>query len=167
MRCNSMSLIILYSIGSVLLFFSFIKNKEKTIVALKKTWESLCEMLPKFLTLLIFIMIMLSYLDEQFISKILGKSTGVGGIIISGLLGSITLMPTVIAYPMAAGLLKLGAGYAQVTMFITTLTMVGIVTLKIEKDYLGLKVTILRNILSFLLAFINAVIIAFIFHNGG
>ena len=52
-------------------------------------------------------------------------------------------------------------------MFITTLTMVGIVTLKIEKDYLGLKVTILRNILSFLLAFINAVIIAFIFHNGG
>lgn len=167
MRCNSMSLIILYSIGSVLLFFSFIKNKEKTIVALKKTWESLCEMLPKFLTLLIFIMIILSYLDEQFISKILGKSTGVSGIIISGLLGSITLMPTVIAYPMAAGLLKLGAGYAQVTMFITTLTMVGIVTLKIEKDYLGLKVTILRNILSFLLAFINAVIIAFIFHNGG
>ena len=165
MRCNSMSLIILYSIGSVLLFFSFIKNKEKTIVALKKTWESLCEMLPKFLTLLI--LIILSYLDEQFISKILGKSTGVSGIIISGLLGSITLMPTVIAYPMAAGLLKLGAGYAQVTMFITTLTMVGIVTLKIEKDYLGLKVTILRNILSFLLAFINAVIIAFIFHNGG
>ena len=143
--------------------FSFIKSKEKSIVALKKTWESLCEMLPKFLTLLLFIMIMLSYIDEVFISKALGKSTGIGGIIVSGLLGSITLMPTAVAYPLAAGLLKLGAGYAQVTMFITTLTTVGIVTLKIEKDYLGLKVTLLRNIFSFLLAFVNAVIIAFIF----
>lgn len=158
-----MSILIIYSIAGIFLIISILKSKEKTVLALKQTKESLGEMLPKFLSLLLVVMLLLSVLDESLISKVLGENTGVGGIIVSGLLGSIVLMPTVVAYPLAAGLLKLGAGYAQVTMFITTLTMIGIVTIKMEKDYLGTKITLLRNILSFIFAFLIANIVSFIF----
>ena len=40
--------------------------------------------------------------------------------------------------------------------FTTTLMMVGILTYPIEKEYFGIKVTILRNVISFLIALVVA-----------
>jgi uncharacterized membrane protein YraQ (UPF0718 family) len=47
--------------------------------------------------------------------------------------------------------------------FTTTLMMVGILTFPIEKAYFGPKVTILRNVLSFLVALIVAVMTGIFF----
>jgi uncharacterized membrane protein YraQ (UPF0718 family) len=63
-----------------------------------------------------------------------------------------------IAFPLGAILLKSGVTCGVVTVFITTLMMVGIITIPLEAKYFGLKVTILRNALSFVGAFIVGVV---------
>lgn len=67
-------------------------------------------------------------------------------------------MPGFIAFPLAAALLENGAGYMQIAAFISTLMMVGVVTLPVEMKYFGKKASIIRNAE----AFIFSLIIAFV-----
>ena len=78
---------------------------------------------------------------------------------IAAVVGSITLIPAFISYPIAAGLLQQGATYAVVGTFMTTLMMVGVVTLPLEIKYFGRRVAITRNLLNFVAAiFIGLVV---------
>jgi uncharacterized membrane protein YraQ (UPF0718 family) len=65
-------------------------------------------------------------------------------------------------------LIKQGASYTVVATFMTTLMMVGIVTLPLEIRYFGKKVAILRNALNFIIAIIIGLLVGlmtwFIFH---
>ena len=47
--------------------------------------------------------------------------------------------------------------------FTTTLMMVGILTAPIEKEYFGVKVTVIRNVISFLIALIITVVVGIFF----
>jgi len=47
--------------------------------------------------------------------------------------------------------------------FTTTLMMVGIITFPLEKEYFGVKVTVIRNTISFFIALIVAVITGIFF----
>ena len=150
---------ILYGTAFILLTISFFKSKEKTKKALKKALKSFENILPQFLSILIFIGMMLAILDEETISKLLGSESGIIGMIIAAVVGSITLIPGFVAFPLASSLLSAGAGYAQITMFITTLMMVGIVTLPIEIKYFGKTTTIKRNMLALIYAIFISIII--------
>lgn len=148
----------LYGVTLVLLALSFFKSKQKTKQVLKKAWKSFENILPQFLSIIVLLGMMLSIFDEETISKLLGNESGIIGMGIAAIVGSITLMPGFVAFPLAASLLNAGAGYAQITMFITTLMMVGVITLPVESAYFGKKTAIKRNVL----AFIYAVGISFI-----
>jgi len=50
-----------------------------------------------------------------------------------------------------------------ISAFTTTLMMVGILTFPIEKEYFGVKVAFLRNIMSFIIALAVAVITGILF----
>ena len=101
---------------------------------------------------------MLSVLSADTISKLLGSGSGVLGMAIAAIIGSITLIPGFVAFPLAASLLKAGAGYGQITMFVTTLMMVGVVTLPVETKCFGRKAAVRRN----LFALVFAVCISFV-----
>lgn len=152
----------LYVIAGTALIVSFIKSKEKTKVALKKAWKSFENILPQFLTILIIIGIMLSILTPEQISSIIGSESGWMGVIIASIIGSITLVPGFIAFPLAAALLNNGAGYMQIAAFISTLMMVGLVTIPLEMKYFGKKSALIRNteaiIFSLIVAYIMGVV---------
>lgn len=154
-----MSNYILYVITIVLLVISYYKDKKKTKMSLKKAWKSFENILPEFLGVIMLVGILLALLNPQVISQIIGNNSGWLGVIIGAVIGSITLIPGFVAFPMAAMLLKNGAGYMQMGAFISTLMMVGIVTMPVEIKYFGKKLTILRNFLSFIFSFIVAFII--------
>ena len=73
-------------------------------------------------------------------------------------IGSLITMPGPIAFPLAGSLLKLGAPPATLAAFITTLTMVGIVTAPIEISYFGKRFTIMRQSLSFITAILIGIL---------
>ena len=85
------------------------------------------------------------------LAKLLGEKSGAFGFVFAALLGSISLIPGLVAYPLSSVLLKNGASYPVIAVFITTLMMVGIITLPVESKFFGFKVAFTRNLLSFIL----------------
>jgi hypothetical protein len=73
--------------------------------------------------------------------------------------GSISIMPGFIAFPLAGVLLENGASYIVIAAFTTTLMMVGVVTFPVEKEYLGTKVSLIRNAIGLLIALTVSIII--------
>ena len=154
-----MTAIALYAGTAILLGWSFSKNRQKTRQALKKGWKAFENILPQFLTILLLIGFILAVLDEATISRLLGKESGMMGMAIAAAIGSVTLIPGFIAFPLAASLLAAGAGYGQIAMFLTTLMMVGVVTLPLEATYFGKRLAIERNVLAFAYAVISSLIL--------
>ena len=151
--------VILYILAILLLLLSFVKDKKKTIMALKKAWKAFENILPQFLSILILIGIMLAILSPEIISKLIGQESGWVGIFLAAIIGSITLIPGFIAFPLSAALLDSGAGFMQIAVFISTLMMVGVVTMPLEVKYFGKKATFLRNGLAFVFSFVVAIVI--------
>ena len=152
-----MTSIILYSLALILLLVSFIKDKVKTKKALKIAFTSFENIMPQFLSVIVFVGIVLAYVQPETISKLIGTSSGFLGIIFSAVIGSITLLPTFVAFSTGNTLLQNGAGYAQVSALITTLTMVGMLTFPLEAEYIGKKSAFYRNFFAFLFSFIVAI----------
>jgi len=153
---------IFYGLAIVLLLLSFIKDKKKTKMALKKAWKAFENILPEFLVVILLVGFLLAILNSETISKIIGAESGWFGVILAGIIGSITLIPGFVAFPTAAILLENGAGYMQIAAFISTLMMVGIVTIPVEIKYFGKKISILRNVLAFFFSFLVALIIGMV-----
>ncbi|WP_121551188.1 permease [Mesotoga sp. BH458_6_3_2_1] len=148
--------IVIYFITGLLLVLSLIASQKKTILALKKAWRSFEGILPELIAILLFVGLLIALLNPETISQLLGESSGVWGLLIASVVGSITLIPGFVAFPTAAMLLNNGAGITQIALFISTLMMVGVVTFPVEKKYFGTKLTIVRNVMAFGFSFIVA-----------
>lgn len=153
---------IFYGLAIILLIISFLKDKKKTKMALKKAWKAFENILPEFLVVILLVGLLLAILNPDTISKIIGSESGWFGVILAAAIGSITLIPGFVAFPTAALLLENGAGYMQIAAFISTLMMVGIVTIPVEIKYFGKKISILRNGLAFIFSLVVAFIIGMV-----
>jgi len=149
---------ILYGVSITALAVSFVKDKKNTRIALKKAWKSFENILPQFLAILVLIGLILAIMTPEQISRIIGAESGWIGVIIASVIGSITLIPGFIAFPLAKALIENGAGYMQIAAFISTLMMVGIVTIPLEMKFFGKKTAIIRNAE----AFIFSLFVAFV-----
>ena len=152
----------IYLIAIVFLLISLVKSRAKTKQALIKAWNSFKNILPMLLGVILLVGLILSILDTDLITRIIGKESGLLGVLLASVVGSVTLIPGFIAFPTAALLLAGGAGYVHIAAFIQTLMMVGVVTLGLEIKYFNKKVATFRNILSFVLSIGVAYFIGFI-----
>jgi len=143
--------------------FSLIASREKTLKALKISYKRFINILPAFLIMLILVSVVLFLVPDDVISNYLGVENKFTGVLLASFLGSITLMPGFIVFPLAGILLKKGVVYMVLSAFTTTLMMVGVLTYPIEKQYFGVKVTIMRNAISLLIALVIAVVTGIFF----
>jgi len=152
-------MIILYLLTALLFLLSLIKDRQKTRQALQIAWKKFIKIIPAFMTMLILVSIVLFLIPEAMILKYLGTENIYSGLSLAALLGSITMMPGFIAYPLSGILLQQGVPYAVLGAFSTTLMMVGVATFPLEKKFLGSKVTIIRNLLGLVIALMIALVI--------
>lgn len=153
----------LYIATGLAVLISFIADSERTLKAFKMALKKFVTILPAFLGMLILVSIVLFLIPDRVISQYLGSSNIFTGVLFASFLGSITLMPGFIAFPLCGILLKKGVLYMVLSAFTTTLMMVGILTYPIEKAYFGTKVTIIRNIISLFIALIVALMTGIFF----
>ena len=89
--------------------------------------------------------------------RLQGANSGLLGIVLAGIVGSCSVIPGFVTFPLAKTLMENGAGLLQVIIFISTSVMVGVITLPLEIAYFGKKAAYVRNslavIFSFLIAF--------------
>ena len=150
---------ILYILATVGLVLSVWKDRQKTKKALIKAWRAFEKILPQFLSILMLTSLALSVLSQETITSLLGARSGMVGLLTASIVGSITLIPGFVAFPLAAALLKSGAGYMQIAVFISTLMMVGVITIPVEIKTFGKRATMVRNVSAYLFSIVAAIVI--------
>jgi uncharacterized membrane protein YraQ (UPF0718 family) len=138
--------------------FAFIKDRGKAKKSLIVAVKAFFRLLPTVLILIVFVGLLMGFVPATEISKLIGKQAGFGGILLIAIAGAILHIPALISFPLAASLIKSGASITAVAAFISTLTMIGIVTLPLEIKELGKKMALLRNGISFIIAIVIALI---------
>ncbi len=148
----------LYLIMAVLLLISFFFDREKTWQSIQRGKNKMLKILPGYLKLLVLLSLVLLF-SEDFIVEYLGGQNIFLGSVLGLIVGSITMMPGFIAYPLAGILLARGVSYMVIAAFIISLKMVGVVTYPVEKEYMGVKATIYRNLASLAIATVLTLLI--------
>ncbi|MCD6481981.1 MAG: permease [Thermoplasmata archaeon] len=154
--------IVINVIAVAALLMAFIKDRKKAIKSLKIAGKSFIRMLPMVFIIIIIIGLLLGFVPPDQISKFVGEQSGMTGVLIVGAAGAVLHIPALLSFPLAASLLEEGASVSAVAAFITTLTMIGTITLPLEIKELGKKMAILRNGISFVIAIIIALIMGVI-----
>ncbi|RDU24408.1 permease [Anaerosacchariphilus polymeriproducens] len=125
---------------------------ETTAVNLK---EMLCIMPPVFLL----IGILDVWVERETMIKIMGNNSGIVGIVIAFLLGSIAAGPVYVAFPFAGVLLKKGTKFSNVIIFLGAWSATKIPISLFEASVLGWKFMLIRYALDIpvllLIAFIT------------
>ena len=154
---------ILWGTMAAALIASLLADKRKTIKALKIAGKRLWKITPLFFYVIGLTAIVLALIPPGWVERVLGRESGVTGMLLAMGLGSITMMPGFVAFPLAAALKAQGVSYAALAAFTMTLMNVGVVTFPLEKSYLGIRVTLIRNGIGLILAAAVTAVIALVF----
>jgi len=146
----------LWGITGLTFIASLIKDKQKTFNSMKMAKGMMKNMVGQIIGILLLIGLILTFIPPEVIKSTLGESNTFISTIVSALAGSITLIPAFVAFPLVGSLVDAGASIIPAVAFLTTLTMVGLVTFPLEKREFGLKFATIRNIFSFVFAIMIA-----------
>jgi len=157
-------MIILAVITAIFVIISFFMDRNKTIAAFKVAIERFIKILmPLFIVLVLVSAGSYFIPDKKMVSNILGGSNLYINTLIASLIGSISLMPGFIAFPLGGLLRANSVQFMVISAFTTTLMMVGFLTFPIEQTYFGTKVAVIRNLISFGIAITVALATGIIF----
>ena len=148
--------ILFWVIAIILTVISLVKDKKKTFEAMKKSKGMMGNMLGEIVAIIFIIGLVLTLIPPETIQSVLGSANTITSTVVAALVGSITLIPAFVAFPLVGSLVKVGASIVPAVAFLTTLTMVGIVTFPLEKKEFGTKFALTRNLMSFGFAIVIA-----------
>jgi len=154
--------IIINGIAVAALILAFIKDKDKAVQSLRMALKSFIKMLPMVFIIIIAIGLLLGFVPPDQISRFVGDQSGASGVLLIGVVGALLYIPALLSFPLASSIIQNGASVTAVAAFITTLTMIGIITLPLEIKILGKKMALLRNGISFVIAILIAFIMGMI-----
>lgn len=143
-----------YLFTAILVSILYLIDPKKTSSGVKIGLKKLYKNAPAFINMLVLVSFSLYFISEELILKYLGEGNGLIGMVIAASIGSVTLMPGFIVFPLSGILLEHGVSYTVIALFTTTLMMVGVLTFPVEKEFLGTKVAVLRNVLSLIIALV-------------
>ncbi|NCO42383.1 MAG: permease [Armatimonadetes bacterium CG_4_10_14_3_um_filter_66_18] len=148
-------MIALWILTGIALLASLMVSRAKTRAAVAKGLRMLWNITPLLVAVLAVVSLALAGIGSEALRRGLSGSgplafwTAIG-------IGSVALIPGFIAYPLAGVLRAQGASVAVLAAFITSLMMVGVLTLPVEARFFGWRVSVIRNAL----AFVGAIVVA-------
>lgn len=148
---------IIWAITFLLLALSFFKDKDKTRSALKSAFKTFKGLFKGIFLMVVILGFILAIIPKETLIGLFSHK-GITGFILVSFVGAIVTIPGPIAFPLAGSLYSLGASKAMLASFITTLTMVGLVTAPLEISFFGKRFTFIRQSLSFIAAIIIGLI---------
>jgi len=135
---------LLFIVAVVLLGILFIVNVElgkKTVTSVGYGLREVAIILPPILILLGLIDV---WVSRDRMVRFLGEGSGIRGVIIAIIMGSVLAGPLYAAFPIAAMLMKKGARFINILVFIGAWSITKIPMLLFEISALGLRFALLR-----------------------
>lgn len=145
----------------ILLVASFLADTKKTIKGVTRGLKMFINLLPALITMLALVSVLFFAIPNETLVSLIGADSGAKGWLIAASFGSVSLIPGFIAFPLCSILIGKGVAYSTIAIFITTLMMVGIITLPVEAKFFGWKVSLIRNIMSFIAALLVGLLMMF------
>lgn len=130
-------------------------------------WEYFKEMAMILPAVFVIMGLVSVWMEREFIVRFLGEGSGVKGVVLSFILGSIPMGPLYVAFPLAAVLLKKGAKVANIIIFLSAWACIKLPAELMEFQFLGWKFTLVRYLATLLVVVILSEIMERIFFKEG
>jgi uncharacterized membrane protein YraQ (UPF0718 family) len=152
---------VLLAITSIAVLASLLADRRKTLMGVRRGLRMFLGLLPTLVAVLAAVSLLMAAVRPATLERLLGGG-GPLPFVAALVVGSIALIPGFIAFPLAGLLKGHGASTAVLAAFITTLLMVGVVTLPIEIRFFGRRIAVRRNLLAFAGAVVVAVVMTLV-----
>lgn len=139
---------IFYGLAAAALLASWRADPGRTRDALRRGARSFVALVPKVLGMVALVGLGLALAPPETLRRLFALG-GLPGFLAVAALGSVMTMPGPVAFPLVGSLARLGAPPATLATFVTTLTMVGLVTAPVEVAHFGRRFTLVRQGLAF------------------
>ena len=138
------STIILGVLAVVLLFIGYYRGEGQHILGVKAGFTMLVEILPMLLFAFIVAGMVQVLLPHEVIARWVGVESGFRGILIGSVAGGLTPGGPFVSLPLAAGLLRSGAGAGTMVAYLTAWSLWAVNRLPMEVGILGWRFTLIR-----------------------
>lgn len=131
------------------LYFGYSRGEGQHITGLKLSLKMTLEILPLLVFAFILAGMVQVLLPQAQISRWIGDASGLRGILIGTIAGGITPGGPYVSLPLAAGLLKAGAGWGTMVAYVTAWSLWAVARMPMEVGIMGWKFTFVRFVCTF------------------
>lgn len=135
--------------------------------ALVVSWEFFREMVFVLPAVMVVMGLFGVWVEREVVVKYLGKGSGMPGLLLAILLGTLPTGPLYVAFPLAGMLVKKGARIANVTLFLSAWACIKLPLELMELQFLGWKFTLLRLGLTVAVLIPMALLAEVLYHRKG
>jgi uncharacterized membrane protein YraQ (UPF0718 family) len=142
--------VIMGVLAIILVSVGYYKGGGEHVLGLKSAMNMTIQILPLVILAFIVAGMVQTLVSHEFLSKWIGKGSGIRGILIGTVAGSLTPGGPYVSLPIAAGLLRSGASVGTTVAFLTGWSLWAFGRLPIEVGIMGWKFTLIRMVSTFL-----------------
>jgi uncharacterized membrane protein YraQ (UPF0718 family) len=139
----------------VVVFLSVFPEKIEPVTSTSQ--EYFIEMMVILPAVMVIMGLFAVFIPNETVVKYLGKTSGIKGIALSILIGTLPTGPLYVAFPMAAALIKKGASITNIVVFLSAWACIKIPQEMVEFRFLGAEFMFLRLILTIIFVIIMGI----------
>ncbi len=158
-------LIIMGLIAVILSIIAFYRGQGEHIAGFKSAMDITIQMIPMLIFAIIIAGMLQALLPHDAVEKWIGGESGMRGILIGTVAGAVMPGGPYVSLPIAAGMLRAGAGMGTMVAFITGWSLWAIARLPLEVGVLGWKFTLIKIASTFFFPPIAGIIAKALFDN--
>ena len=136
--------VIMGLIAIILVFIGYFRGGGEHLLGLKSAMNMTIQILPLVIFAFIVAGMIQILVPHEFLSKWIGKESGLRGILIGTVAGGLAPGGPYVSLPVAAGLLRSGASIGTMVAFLTGWSLWAVSRLPIEVSIMGWKFTLIR-----------------------
>jgi len=150
--------VIMGVLAIILVSVGYYKGGGEHVLGLKSAMSMTVQILPLVIFAFIVAGMVQVLIPHEFLSKWIGKGSGIRGILIGTVAGSLVTGGPYVSLPIAAGLLRSGASVGTTVAFLTGWSLLAFGRLPLEVGIMGWKFTLIRMVSTFFFPLIAGLI---------
>ncbi len=144
------------SIVSIVLLIVYPEKREVVVSVSKDFFLEILFILPAVMVLMGLFAV---FVRKDLVVSLLGKESGLKGVLIAVIMGALPTGPLYVAFPIASTLLKRGARILNIVVFLTAWSCIKIPQEIVEIEFLGFRFMLTRLFLTILFAILMGFVI--------
>jgi uncharacterized membrane protein YraQ (UPF0718 family) len=134
----------MFMIAIALFIVASLQGEGKNIGGLKLAWGMTWQIIPLLIFAFIVAGLVQVLIPKEMIAKWIGEESGLRGILFGTLAGAFTPGGPYVSLPVAAGLLKAGAGIGTMVAFVTAWSLLSVARIPLEVGIMGWRFTLIH-----------------------